>query len=147
MRLALKLAYDGRKFHGFARQPGLDTVEGTILATLKHQGYITALSQAKLRVASRTDKGVSALGNVMVVEIDEAVLKEISGITDGQYFRATNNQALKDIYEKIDQLEKTKIEITSYSNAKELYYSWLGWGLLFLVLELGISRTIFRKLP
>ncbi|UCH64481.1 MAG: VWA domain-containing protein [Ignavibacterium sp.] len=81
------------------------------------------------------------------VEIDEEVLKEISGITDGQYFRATNNQALKEIYEKIDKLEKTKIEITSYSNAKELYYSWLGGGLLFLLMELGISRTIFRKLP
>ena len=81
------------------------------------------------------------------VEIDENVLKEISGITDGQYFRATNNRALKEIYEKIDQLEKTMIEITSYSNAKELFYSWLGGGLLFLLMELAISRTFLRKLP
>ncbi|MFC2102935.1 VWA domain-containing protein [Bacteroidota bacterium] len=81
------------------------------------------------------------------VEIDEEVLQEISGLTDGQYFRATDNRALKEIYEKIDKLEKTKIEITSYSNAKELYYSWLGGGLLFLLMELGLSRTIFRKIP
>ncbi len=81
------------------------------------------------------------------VEIDEDVLKEISGITDGMYFRATNNRALKEIYEKIDKLEKTKIEITSYRNAKELYYSWLGGGLIFLLMELGLSGTIFRKIP
>jgi len=81
------------------------------------------------------------------VEIDEDVLKEISRITGGQYFRATDNRALKEIYEKIDKLEKTKIDITSYSNAKELYYSWLGGGLLFLLMELGLSRTIFRKIP
>jgi Ca-activated chloride channel family protein len=81
------------------------------------------------------------------VEIDEKVLQEISGITDGQYFRATNNRVLKEIYEKIDKLEKTKIEITSYRNAKELFYSWIGGGVLFLLLELGLSRTIFRKIP
>ncbi len=81
------------------------------------------------------------------VEIDEEVLKEISSISDGKYFRATNNRALKEIYEKIDKLEKTKIEITSYRNAKELYYSWLSGGVIFLLLELGLSRTIFRKLP
>ena len=81
------------------------------------------------------------------VEIDENVLREISKITDGQYFRATDNQTLKDIYDKIDRLEKTKFEITSYRNAKELYYSWLGGGVIILLLELGLSRTIFRKIP
>lgn len=81
------------------------------------------------------------------VEIDEEVLKEISSITDGQYFRATNNRALKKIYETIDKLEKTKIEVTSYRNAKELYLSWLSGGVLLLLLEFGFSRTIFRKLP
>jgi len=81
------------------------------------------------------------------VEIDEDVLQQIAGITDGQYFRATNNRALQNIYEKIDELEKTKIEITSYKNASELFYSWLGLGLLFLLAELGISRTILRKIP
>jgi len=81
------------------------------------------------------------------VEIDENVLKEISRLSEGKYFRATNNRALVEIYEKIDKLEKTKIEITSYSNAKELYFNWLSGGVLLLLLELGFSRTIFRKLP
>jgi Ca-activated chloride channel family protein len=75
------------------------------------------------------------------------VLNKISSITDGQYFRATNNSALRDIYNKIDKLEKTKIEITSYRNAAERYHSWLWGGLILLLVELGLSRTIFRKLP
>jgi Ca-activated chloride channel family protein len=81
------------------------------------------------------------------VEIDEALLSEIAEITGGQYFRATNNRALAEIYEKIDKLEKTKIEITSYKNASEKYLSWLWGGLILLLVELGLSRTILRKLP
>jgi Ca-activated chloride channel family protein len=81
------------------------------------------------------------------VEIDEAVLQKISNITDGQYFRATNNRALKEIYDKIDKLEKTKIEITSYKNASEKYHSWLWLGLILILIEMGLSKTILRKLP
>ena len=81
------------------------------------------------------------------VEIDEVMLTKIADLTGGQYFRATNNRALKEIYEKIDKLEKTKIEITSYKNASEKYHAWLWGGLLLLLVELGLSRTILRKLP
>ena len=81
------------------------------------------------------------------VDIDEAMMTNIAEITGGQYFRATNNRALAEIYEKIDKLEKTKIEITSYKNASEKYHSWLWGGLLLLLVELGLSRTILRKLP
>jgi len=81
------------------------------------------------------------------VEIDENVLKEIAKTTAGEYFRATDNKKLEEIYNTIDKLEKTKLEVTSYRNAKELYYSWLGGGLILLILELGLSRTILRKLP
>ncbi len=81
------------------------------------------------------------------VEINEEVLQQIAGLTDGQYFRATNSRALQNIYEKIDELEKTKIEITSYKNASELFYGWLSIGLVFLLGEIAISRTLFRKIP
>lgn len=81
------------------------------------------------------------------VEIDEDVLKKISQSTDGQYFRATNNRTLGEIYEKINQLEKTRVEITSYRNAKELFYPWLGAGILLLFLEAGLARTFLKKLP
>jgi Ca-activated chloride channel family protein len=81
------------------------------------------------------------------VEIDEPLMKKIAELTGGQYFRATNNQALEEIYNKIDKMEKTKIEITSYRNAKELYASWLGLGFLLLMFELISAKTILRKLP
>lgn len=81
------------------------------------------------------------------VEIDEAILKKIAETTGGQYFRATNNRALEEIYDKIDKMEKTKIEITSYRNAKELFAGWLGIGFVLLFLELIASKTILRKLP
>lgn len=81
------------------------------------------------------------------VEIDEAVLKQVSEITDGYYFRATDNKKLEEIYKEIDTMEKTRVEITSYRNAKELFYGWAGGGLLLLLLELLLSRTYLRKLP
>ncbi|MEO8398295.1 MAG: VWA domain-containing protein [Ignavibacteriaceae bacterium] len=81
------------------------------------------------------------------VEIDENVLTQISKITNGEYFRATNNSKLRDIYNEIDKLEKTKVEITSYRNAKELFYPWLGFGIAFLFLEISLSKTLLRKLP
>lgn len=81
------------------------------------------------------------------VEIDEAVLKEISSLTSGQYFRATNNKTLSRIYSEIDKMEKTRVEITSYRNAKELFYTWLMGGFALFLFEIGISRTLLRKLP
>jgi len=81
------------------------------------------------------------------VEIDEAVLQQVADITGGNYFRATNNEKLKEIYKKIDEMEKTRVEITSYRNASELFYSWAGFGLMFLILELGLVRSYLRKLP
>jgi Ca-activated chloride channel family protein len=81
------------------------------------------------------------------VEIDEAVLKEISRVTDGKYFRATDNRSLKNIYDTIDKLEKTKIEVTSYQHAKELFYPWLGGGIFLILMELGLAKTVLRKYP
>jgi len=81
------------------------------------------------------------------VEIDEKVLNEVAKITDGNYYRATDNKKLEEIYEIIDTLEKTRVEITSYRKAKELFYGWLGAGLFFILLELILSRTYLRKLP
>ena len=75
------------------------------------------------------------------------VLQQIAEITDGEYFRATDNRTLEEIYNKIDKLEKTRVEITSYRNAKELFYAWLGGGIFLLFLESRLSRTILRKLP
>lgn len=81
------------------------------------------------------------------VEIDEALLQKIANITGGEYFRATDNRSLQEIYNKIDKMEKTKIEVTSYRNASELFYGWLGGGVFLLLLEIGLGKTVLRKLP
>lgn len=81
------------------------------------------------------------------VEIDENLLKQIASITGGKYFRATNNRKLIEIYEEIDRLEKTRVEVTSYQHAKELYFSWALGGLILLFAEFGLSKFYLRKLP
>ncbi|MFA5806122.1 MAG: VWA domain-containing protein [Melioribacteraceae bacterium] len=81
------------------------------------------------------------------VEIDENIMKQISSITGGKYFRATDNRKLVQIYDEIDRLEKTRVEVTSYRNAKELFYSWAFVGLFLLLADVGLSRTYLRRLP
>jgi len=81
------------------------------------------------------------------VEIDEAILKQVANITDGHYFRATNNKKLEEIYKEIDKMEKTRVEITSYRNASELFYNLALIALLLLLLELVLSRTYLQRLP
>lgn len=71
MRIAVKFAYDGRNFNGYARQPNLRTIEGEIIKNLKENNYITNLKEANFRSASRTDKGVSSIGNVFAFNISK----------------------------------------------------------------------------
>jgi len=83
----------------------------------------------------------------MPVEIDEVTLKKIAKITDGEYFRATSKMQLKKIYEKIDQLEKTKIKVKEYSKKEEKYF-WFGLlALLAFSLEILLRFTILRRIP
>lgn len=90
-------------------------------------------------------------GNVMMVmadvEIDEDVLREIARVTGGKYFRAENSDALTKIYEEIDQMEKSKVQVTDYISYEELFLSWVLWGVLLLVLELLFSRVVLNRLP
>lgn len=84
---------------------------------------------------------------MMPVEIDENVLGQIAGITKGKYFRATSNKKLKEIYASIDKLEKTRVEVTSYRQAAELFYFWAFLALGLLLAEVVLSRTYLRTLP
>lgn len=78
------------------------------------------------------------------VKIDEETLKEISSTTDGQYFRATDNQSLKDIYKEIEQLEKTKINVNEFSSKNEEYFWFALIAGLILIFELVIRNTLLR---
>ena len=81
------------------------------------------------------------------VEIDEKTLTMVAEMTGGKYFRATDNRKLKAIYDEIDKLERTKIEVTAYKRYTELFYNWLFAGLLVLMVEIGLSSTVLRKIP
>lgn len=81
------------------------------------------------------------------VEIDEAVLQQISDMTNGRYFRATNNQKLREIYAEIDKLEKSKIDVKEYSKKQE-EYKWFAFAaFMFLLIEILLRNTVFRKIP
>jgi Ca-activated chloride channel family protein len=81
------------------------------------------------------------------VEIDEPLMQNIAEQTGGKYFRATDTQKLKAIYQEIDRLEKTKIEVTQFSRHKEEFYSAAMLAGLFLLLETLLAQTYLRKIP
>jgi len=70
MRIAVKFAYDGREFHGYARQPQLETIEGKIVKAFIKHGIIENTNESHFRSASRTDKGVSALCNIIAFDTE-----------------------------------------------------------------------------
>lgn len=83
---------------------------------------------------------------MMPVQIDEALMQKISRETGGKYYRATNNTSLSKVYDEIDRLEKTKIEINSFKRYAELYLPFALLGLGFLFLEILFRQTLFKSL-
>ena len=81
------------------------------------------------------------------VEIDEATLKQIASITGGQYFRATDNASLKEIYAEIDQMEKTKISVQEFSKKQEEYKNWALLVFVLLLMEIVLRNTLLRNIP
>ena len=83
----------------------------------------------------------------MKVEIDEKILTQIAQLTGGLYFRATNNKALKEIYQEIDQMEKTKMSVQEYSKKYEEYAFFAMIGLSLFLLELLLRYTLLKNIP
>ncbi|MCD7962017.1 MAG: VWA domain-containing protein [Rikenellaceae bacterium] len=81
------------------------------------------------------------------VEIDEEVLIQIAGMTGGQYFRATDNNKLEEIYDIINQLETTKIEVDNFTLYKERFMIFALTALIILILEILIRYFYLKKLP
>ena len=79
-------------------------------------------------------------------DIDENIMKKIADITQGKYFRATNNENLKDIYLEIDKLEKSIIEEKQYSKKSELFLPLAIAAAFCLLLELALKNTLFKSL-
>lgn len=81
------------------------------------------------------------------VEIDEAILSQIAQMTDGLYFRATNNNKLKEIYNEIDKLEKEKINVKEFSKRKEEFLIFAIIALIALFFEILLKNTYLRSTP
>ncbi len=80
------------------------------------------------------------------VSIDEELLTKIAKMTDGLYFRATNNRKLEQIFDEIDQMEKTRIRVTSYTRYSELFYNWAYIAAGALLLSLLLSTLVVRRM-
>lgn len=83
----------------------------------------------------------------MPVDIDEPLLKDIANISSGKYFRATNEKSLTKIYDDINKMEKTKTEVFHYMEYKEQFTNFAIAGSFFLIIEILLANTKFKKLP
>ncbi len=81
------------------------------------------------------------------VNIDEKLLNQIATETGGKYFRAKDNESLRNIYAEIDKLEKSKIEVTALKRYAERFFPFAIAALAFLLTELVLRFTIFKKFP
>ena len=89
--------------------------------------------------------GRTSYRNVQV-SIDEDLLKEIASSTGGKYFRATDDKKLEEIFQEINQMEKTKIEVIAYRRYAELFYNWAWTALIFSTISWLISVLYLRRL-
>ncbi|MBD3420120.1 MAG: VWA domain-containing protein [Chitinivibrionales bacterium] len=80
-------------------------------------------------------------------DLDEQALVNIADVANGQFFRATSEEELKEIYAQIDKLEKTEIKTMSYTTYSEQFFPWLLAGTMVLLLELLLAHTRFRRIP
>jgi Ca-activated chloride channel family protein len=81
------------------------------------------------------------------VSIDEDLLKEIAANTGGKYFRATDNRSLEGVYDEIDKMEKSKIEVKEYRKKTERFLPFALLAAALLLSELLLRNIIFRSIP
>ncbi len=83
----------------------------------------------------------------METKIDEAALKNMAEITKGKYFRATDSRMLRNIFNEIDSLEKTTLDVNKITQTEENFMPWITLALFALCLQLLIRYTILRRIP
>ncbi len=131
-----------------------------------NQGYIKPMTAAEIAKQLKVKVytiGVGSTGSAMApsrrrsdgryifglsrVAIDEDLLTEISELTGGKYYRATDEAGLERIYEEINTLEKTEIEVTQFNSYSEEFRKFLIVGLILLILELILKNSFLRTVP
>ena len=83
----------------------------------------------------------------MKVEIDEKILRDIATQTGGEYFRATDKKSLEAIYEQINTLEKSRVEVENRTTLHEEFLIFVLWALAALLLEFIINRVVLNRIP
>jgi len=133
---------------------------------VNNTGYIKPITAAEIAVQYKVKIytiGVGSQGNALSplsrrsdgryifgmtkVEIDESLLTEIANMTGGKYFRATSKTGLEQIYNEIDKLEKTEMEIKVFLRYTEEFRKFLLLGLILFIIEIVLRFTILRTLP
>jgi Ca-activated chloride channel family protein len=99
-----------------------------------------------LTPVSRRSNGEYVFGMARV-QIDEALLEEIANMTGGKYYRATSEQALQNIYDEINTLEKTEMQVTTVKRYSDEFRIFLLAGLIFFLLELLLKYVFLRSIP
>ena len=119
----------------------------------------TAAQIAKQKGVKIYTIGVGTNGSIKVTDpygfstttietkIDEESLKEIAELTNGKYFRATDEKVLRKVFEEIDKLEKTVLDVYRYTLTEENFMPWIMLALASLCLQLLIKYTIIRRIP
>jgi len=82
----------------------------------------------------------------MEVKIDEKLLNQMAETTGGRYFRATDNQSLKEIYSEIDKMEKSRIDVTEFRKKHEEFLLFALLAMIFLIIEFGLRQFVFRTM-
>ncbi|HRS53584.1 MAG TPA: VWA domain-containing protein [Bacteroidales bacterium] len=83
----------------------------------------------------------------MEVQIDETLCTKIANITGGKYFRAQNENKLREIYKEIDQMEKSKINVSNYNKKTEHFLPFVIIGAILLLIEILFKYTVFKTIP
>ncbi len=102
-------------------------------------------SNKEIDVQVETPFGVTTQKKKM--EFNESLLKSIAEETGGQYFQATDKENLEKIYQSINQLEKSKVQLTTYNRYNDEYKWFLLAGLFFVVIETLLKLTVLKKFP
>ena len=102
-------------------------------------------SEKEIQVA--VDSTFGHMTQTKKLEYNEALLQNLAQATGGQYFHALDKDALQKIYESINRLQKSKIEVTAYNRFTDKYMPWLIAGLSLLLLEILLRYSVFRKFP
>lgn len=120
---------------------------------------VTAAQIAKQKGIKIYTIGVGTNGSIQIMDpygfssttmetkIDEETLRNIAAITDGKYFRATDSRMLREVFAEIDSLEKTKLNVNTYTQTEDNFMPWVWLALCAFGLFMLIRYTILRRIP